>query len=136
MPLTSFILALWVVLVSKLVISGILSSIFLILALYTSFLTTSFLLHHLVYLYQQEQVLIYQHQIYLLYFSNCSNHLIHFSVYQYLILSTSDFKLAKSVIFTQDDVSTLVAFLKSVFVPYLDKSNSTFTFAPKEFGFG
>ena len=135
MPLTWFILALWVVLVAKLVILGILSSIFLILASYTSFLTTTFLLHHLVYLYQQEQVLIYQHQIYLLYFSNCSNHLIHFSVYQYLILSTSDFKLAKSVIFTHD-VSILVAFLKSVFVPYLDKSNSTFTFAPKEFGFG
>ena len=40
-PLTSFILALRVVLVAKLVISGILSSIFFILALYTSFLTTS-----------------------------------------------------------------------------------------------
>ena len=42
MFLTSFILALRVVLVAKLVISGILSSIFLILALYTSFLTTLF----------------------------------------------------------------------------------------------
>ena len=51
-PLTSFILALRVVLVAKLVISGILSSIFFILALYTSFLATSFLLHHLVYLNQ------------------------------------------------------------------------------------
>ena len=39
-PLISFILALRVVLVIKLVISGISSSIF-ILALYTSFLTTS-----------------------------------------------------------------------------------------------
>ena len=39
---TSFILALTVVLVAKLVISGILFSVFLILALYTSFLTTSF----------------------------------------------------------------------------------------------
>ena len=36
-PLTSFILKLRVVLVAKLVISGILSSIVLILALYTSF---------------------------------------------------------------------------------------------------
>ena len=63
--LTSFILALRVVLVAKLVISGILSSIFLILALYTSLLTTSFLLHHLVYLNKQEQVLIYQYLIYL-----------------------------------------------------------------------
>ena len=41
-PLTSFILALSVVLVANLVISGILSSIFLILALYTFFLTTLF----------------------------------------------------------------------------------------------
>ena len=57
-PLTLFILALKVVLVAKWVISGILSSISFILALYTSFLTTSFLLHHLVYLKQQEQVQI------------------------------------------------------------------------------
>ena len=41
-PLTSFILALKLVLVNKLVISGISSSILLILAFYTSFLTTSF----------------------------------------------------------------------------------------------
>ena len=40
--LTSFISALREALVAKLVISDILSSIFLILALYTSFLTTSF----------------------------------------------------------------------------------------------
>ena len=51
-PLTSFILVLREALVAKLVISGILSSIFFILALYTSFLTTSFLLHHLVFLNQ------------------------------------------------------------------------------------
>ena len=83
LPLTSFILALRatvvaklalrVVLVAKLVISGILSSIFFILTLYTSSLTISFLLHYLVYLNQQEQVLIYQHLVYLLYFSNCLN---------------------------------------------------------------
>ena len=74
-PLTSFILALRVVLVAKLVIPGILSSIFLILALYTSFLRTSFSTstNCLVYLNQQEQVLIYQHLIYLSYFSNCLN---------------------------------------------------------------
>ena len=71
--LTLFILALRVVLVAKLLISGILSSISLILALYKSFLTTSFLLHHLVYLNQKEQELIYQHLIYLLCFSNCLN---------------------------------------------------------------
>ena len=55
-------LALRVVLVAKLVISGILSSIFFILALYTS-----------LFLNQQEQVLIHQHLIYLLYFSTCLN---------------------------------------------------------------
>ena len=49
---TSFILALRVVLGAKLVISGTLPLIFLILVLYTSFLTTSFLLRHLVYLNQ------------------------------------------------------------------------------------
>ena len=64
--LASFILALRVVLVASLV-SGILSSIFVVLALYTSFLTISFLLHHLVYLNQQKQVLVYQHLIYLLF---------------------------------------------------------------------
>ena len=41
-PLTSFNLALRAVLVAKLVISGFLSSIFLMLTLYRSFLTTSF----------------------------------------------------------------------------------------------
>ena len=63
--LTSFLLALRVVLVAKLVISVILSSIFFILALYTSFLTT---LHYLIYLNHKEQVLVYQHPIFLIYF--------------------------------------------------------------------
>ena len=57
----------------------------LILALYTYFLLTSFLLHHLVYLNQQEWILIYQHLIYLLYFLNCLNYLEHFLIYHYLI---------------------------------------------------
>ena len=52
--LTSFILALRVVLVAKLVISDIKSSIFLILAFYL-FYQHYFLLHHLVYLSQQER---------------------------------------------------------------------------------
>ena len=69
--LNSFNLALRVVLGAKLVISGILSSIFLILALYRFFLTKLFLLHHLVYLNQEEQILIYQHLLHVLYFSNC-----------------------------------------------------------------
>ena len=68
------ILSLREALVAKLVISGIFSSIVLILALYTSFLTKiHFLLDCLVYLNQQEQALIYQHRIYLLCFSNCLN---------------------------------------------------------------
>ena len=71
--LNSFILAFRVVLVAKLKISGILSSIFLIVAL--------------LYLNQQEQVLIYQHLIYQLYFSNCLTKLVHFSIYQYLIIN-------------------------------------------------
>ena len=54
-----FALALRVVLVAKLVMSGISSSMFFILSLYASFLTTSFFLNHLIYLSQQEQVLIY-----------------------------------------------------------------------------
>ena len=66
-PLTSIILALAEALAAKLVILRILSSVFLILVLYTSFLTKSFLLYHLVYLNQQEQILIYQYLIYLLY---------------------------------------------------------------------
>ena len=72
--LTSFISALRVVLVVKLVMSGILSSIFLILALYTPFLTASFFTTLLSLLKQKEQVLIYQHLIYLFYFLNCLNH--------------------------------------------------------------
>ena len=35
----------------------------------------------------------------------------------------------------KSDVSGPVAFFKSAFVAWLDKSNSTFTFAPKGFGF-
>ena len=69
--LTSFILALRaVVVVAKLVISGILSSIFLILALYTSFLTTSFFTTSLSFL---KSTGTDQHLIYLLYFSNGLN---------------------------------------------------------------
>ena len=51
-------------------------------------------------------------------------------------LSTSDFKLAKSSFLGKLDVSISILFFKSVFVSQLDKSNSTSTFASKEFGFG
>ena len=72
--LTSFTLVLRVVLLAKLVISGIFSSIFLILAMYMHLIQQHhFLLYHLFCLDQQEQVLIYQHVIYLTYFSNCLN---------------------------------------------------------------
>ena len=83
--LTSFTLVLRVVLEAKLVISGISSSLPLILALYTSFLATSFLLHHLVYLNQQEQILTYQHQMSLLYVPDFLNFMVYFLIYQYLI---------------------------------------------------
>ena len=79
--LALFVLALRVALVAKLAISDILSSIFLILELYTSLLTTPFSLRYLVYLNQLEQALIHEHLIYLLYFSNCLNYLVSFSIY-------------------------------------------------------
>ena len=72
--LTSFILALKVVLVAKLVIPGVLTSI----------KQHRFLLLYLVYLNQQEQVLIYQQLICLPCFSYYLNYLLHFLIYQYL----------------------------------------------------
>ena len=133
--LTSSILAWREALVAKLVISGILSSISLILALHISFLRTSFFTTHLIYLYQQEQVLIYQHLIHLL---SLFKFLKVFSIFLNLSisnLSTSDFKLAKSVFLAKSDASAPVSFFKSPFVAWLDKPNSTFTLAPKDFGF-
>ena len=79
--LTSFTLVLRVVLEVKLVISGISSSLPLILALYISFLATSFLLHRLVYLNQQEQILTYQRQMSLLYVPNFLNCMVCFLIY-------------------------------------------------------
>ena len=58
-PLTSFILALKKASVTKLVISDILSSMFWSWHYIYLFLRHNSLLHHLVYLNQQEQVLIY-----------------------------------------------------------------------------
>ena len=51
-------------------------------------------------------------------------------------LSISVFKLAKSVFLAKSDVSTPVAFFRSIVAVEKDKSNSTFTFALKDFGFG
>ena len=84
-PLTSSILALREALVAKLVIAGILSSIFLILALYISFLIMSCFAATLSLLKSIGTGAYYQLLIYLLYFSNCLNQLVHFSIYQYLI---------------------------------------------------
>ena len=72
-PLISFILALREELVTKIVILGILSSMLLILALYTSCLTTTFSAISLSLIKKQKQVVMYQHLIYLLYFSSCLN---------------------------------------------------------------
>ena len=95
-------------LVAKLVMLGLLFSIFFILALNTPFLTTSFLLHRLVYLNQQEQVSIYQHLIYLLFkLFKLVGRFFNFSISD---LSTSDFKWAKSGFLAKEDVSTPVAF--------------------------
>ena len=95
--LTSFIKALRVVLVAKLVISGNLSSIFFTLALYSVFLTTSIFTKLLSLLKSTGTVTnLSIYLIYLLYFSNCLNYLLHFLIHQYLI-STSDFNLSKSI---------------------------------------
>ena len=51
-------------------------------------------------------------------------------------LFTLNFKLAKSTFLANVDVSPPVAFLKSDFVTYLDKSNSFFTLPSKDFGSG
>ena len=82
--LNSFILPLRVVLVAKLVISGILSSIFLILELYTSFLTLFFTT--ILSLLKSKGIgTNLSASNYLLHFSNCLNHLVHFFIYRYLI---------------------------------------------------
>ena len=51
-------------------------------------------------------------------------------------LSILDFKLAKPTLLAPVYVLTPVAFLKSDFVAYLDKSNSTLTLTPEDFGSG
>ena len=83
--LTSFILALSVLSVAKLVISGAVSSICFVLALYTTFLAASYFTTLLRLLQSTGTLLVYQYLIYLLYFLNCLNLLVHFSTYQYLI---------------------------------------------------
>ena len=62
------------------------------------------------------------------------NHLLHFLIYQFLIYVHQILKKLNRY-FRKSDVPTLVSFFKSAFVVQLDKSNSTFTFAPEDFGF-
>ena len=114
-PLTSIVLALSLVLVAKLVISGILSSIFFILALYTSFLTASFFTTSLS-LLKPVETGIYST-------SNFSTLLFKLlklveTVFSFSIsnLSTLDFKLAKSSFLANFDVWTSVTVFKSAYV--------------------
>ena len=111
-PLTPFILALRDILAAKLVISGILSSIFFSLALYTSFLTTSFFTTSLSLLKSTGAGSN-------LSISNLSTLLFELlkplGTYFYLLisnLSTLDFKLAKSIFLANFNILTPVAFLK------------------------
>ena len=79
--LTSFILALRVVLVAKLVILGILSSLsFYLSIIYKYFLTTAYFTTSLNSL-KSTGTGTNQHLVYLLYFSNCLKQLLHFSLF-------------------------------------------------------
>ena len=117
--ITSFILALRVVLVAKLVTSGILSSISLIIELHTSFLTTSVFTTSLS-LFKSTGA-----------GTNLSTSTLTTSLFHLLKLLGTFFnlsisiiyKLAKSVFLAKSNVSTPVTFFKSVFVVKLDKSN-------------
>ena len=131
--LTSFILALREALVAKTITSGIFSSIFLILELYASFLTTSFFTPSLSLLKSTGTgTNLSRSYLSALLFKSIELVGTFFNL-SVSILSTSDFKLAKPV---KDDVSLPVEFFESLVVAYLDKCNSSFTFAPKDFGFG
>ena len=125
-----------VVLVAKLVISDILSSIFFILALYTYFSTTSFFTTSLSLLKSTGTGTN-------LLTSNLSTLFFNLpklvgTFFDLLIpnLPKLDFKLAKSVFLANFYVSTTVAFCKSAFAAQLGKSNLTFTFPPEDFGSG
>ena len=114
-PLTSFVLAFRVVLVAKLVTSDILSSIFFILALYTSFSKTSFFTTSLSLPKSTGTG------------TNLSTSNLSTLLFQLLELvgtflnllipnlSKLDFKLAKSIFLAKFYVSRLFAFCKSAF---------------------
>ena len=117
--LTSFILALREALVAKLVISDILSSICLILALYASFLTTSFFTSSLNLLKSTETITNLSTSnlstLFIYFFSSCLNQLVHFSIYQYLIYLHYILNQL-NYLFSKFYVSIPVAFFKSTFV--------------------
>ena len=127
-PWTSFILALRAVLVAKLVIQGILSSISLIITLYISSLITSDFTTSLNLLKSTENG------------NNLSTSSLSNLLYKLLKAvetffslsisnpSTSDFKLAEWIFLAKDDALIPAAFFKSVFIAQLDRSNSNFTF--------
>ena len=105
--------------VAKLVVSGILSSIFFILALYTSFLISSFFTTSLSLLKSTGTGTN-------LSTSNLSTLIFKlfkpigtigkFLIYQYLIYLQHILNELNQFFLEESDVSTLVAFLKSVFV--------------------
>ena len=83
----SLTFVLYSVFLTKLIVTVVwIALIFLNNSLHSVFVIKLFFTASLVYLNQQEQVLIYQHPIYLLYFSNFWNYLVHFSNYLHQIL--------------------------------------------------
>ena len=105
-----------VFLVPKLVISGILSSIFITLALYTSFLTTSFFTASLSLLKSTgtgTNLSTFNLSTLLFKFLKLIGTFFSLSISN---LPTLDFKLAKSTFLANVDVSTPLAFFKSTFV--------------------
>ena len=111
--LTSFILALRVVLVAKLVISGILFSPFFILALYT--LTTYFFATSLSLLKSTgKDINLSTSYLSTLLFNLLKLVRTFFSL-SISNLSTLDFKLGKSTFLAKDDVSFPVIFLNLLF---------------------
>ena len=128
--LTSFIFVLRIVLVAKLLISGILSSIFFILALYSVFLTTSFLTTLLSLLKSTgtgANLLISNLSTLLFELLELVGKLFNLWISN---LSTSVFRLAKIDFSAKLQVSTCEIFLISVFVAQLDKTTLTLISPP------
>ena len=130
--LNSFILVLRAAAAAKLLILGILSSISLMLALYTSFLTTSFFTTLLSLLKSTETGTNLSTSNLFTVILKLFKPVGTFYNLSISCLSTSDFKLAQLYFLANFHVSAPAASFKSTFVAYLCKS-STFTFPPKYF---